>query len=504
MKTIFSVALISIVARLFSLLSTQMYLAYYGTTDPRINIYNVAINIPNVLFTSIGAMLTTVIVPIYSGLLAKNKEAAKAFIDRILSYVIVFCVLLISLCMLIAPLMANLTGFGATEFNDYFIFAVRLLMPVMIFHGLSYVFQGYLQSNGRFKLTAAAALPSGLTIIAYLLLFGQHGVTGLLAATFTGLSLQALILLPSVWRTGYRFKPSLAVNEDIKRAAKLSVPMLLSASAFQINTLFNIFIAARLNASAIVNYVQNLLISSILTFVYSVTAVYYPKLSASFEKDVNEYKSQLSSILSLLLFFLIPAVMGFALVRYSLFDFISRFGNFTSDDVKTAGDLIALFSLGIPALGLKEVFDRAFYAQKNSRTSAMVGFIIMFTNVIVCLLLSMRISFFACALSYSISSSLGVFILYRSMCKRIGNFEASLGKNILKSIFATMIMGLIVYLSQRFINQIFSSDSLTHRGIRLFIPVFAGLCGYFVSAAILKVKEVSGIYEYIAAHKSRR
>ncbi len=499
--TVFSVAIISILSRLLSLVSTQMYLAYFGATGFEINVYQVAITIPNVLFTSIGATLTTIVVPIYSSLINKDQESeakAKSFIDSIITLVLLISLLLIGIGFLLAPIMPVLTGHTGEGEAAYLIFALRVIMPVMIFYSLNYVFQGLLQSRGHFKLPAAVSLPSSLTLILYLLfLSGRFQVTGLLFATLLGLSLQAVILLPKVLQSGYRYKPSFDLkSEEIKTAGRLCLPMLLSASAYQINMLFSTVIAARFNMSTLIGNVQNLLLASILTFVYSLTAVYYPRLSALFAKSVDEYKASLEDIISLLLFFLIPAVLGFILLRYSLFDFIARFRNFTEADVKIAGDLMGIFACGIPALGLKEVFDRAFYAQKNPKISAMVGFLIMGLNVLATLAFMNFVSFYACALAYSLSSTTGVCVLYLCMRKKIGAFDRQVFVGILKCILAAVLMGGAIYLIKLFAYPLIDNVSIINRGIRLFLPVLVGVLIYFSAAYVLGIKECRKLLKF--------
>lgn len=71
------------------------------------------------------------------------------------------------------------------------------MMPVMLFYGLNYIFQGILQSRGKYGFPAFVSVPSSLVVIFYVFALGdKYGITGLLIATFFGLSLQALILIP--------------------------------------------------------------------------------------------------------------------------------------------------------------------------------------------------------------------------------------------------------------------------------------------------------------------
>ncbi len=491
-KTVIWVTVISLVARILTLVSYQMYMPVYGAKDISLNIYSYALNLPNVIFTCIGTLLTTVVIPVYSGLLAKeDKSKAKSFLDDILTVSGTFLIGLVGIGMLIAPFIVSFSAYGKVPAQfDYAVYATRILMPVMFFHGLCFIFQGILQSHGKFKLVAAVSIPTSLTTMIYMIFFGKRlGVDGLLIATLVGLCAQSLILLPAVLKTGYRYKPSFNLKSpEIRSCSKLIAPVLLGVSAYQINTLYNVTVASDFNVVTLMVNVQGLLITSVLTIVYSATAVYYPRLTVHWAlNNIDEFKKSLSEIISGLLFLLIPATFGFIAVRYSLFNLISRWGEVTWDDILLSGNMLALYALGIWALGLKEVFDRAFYAQKNAKVSGFVGLLIMVSNIVFSLSLLNVCGVFALPLAFSLSSSLGVSILIIFMYKKIGSLNCQLLKHIIKCTVSAAIMFLFVTLMQ-YLIQPFVNNSLPSRVLELGLPVLVGIAVYFIAVCLFKVK----------------
>ncbi len=480
-KTIFSVTAITVLSRLMSLLSVQLYLSWYGANDPWLNIYDYALKAPNIIFTCIGTLLTTIVVPTYSAMLAKaDNGRGEKFLNDVISISSLLILCLIGFGFILAPAFFKLSAFGESpEKLAYAVFSLRVLLPVMFFYGLNFIFQGILQSHGHFKLPAAVTIPSSLITIGYVLLLGNRfGVTGLLFATLIGLSLQALFLLPAVIKTGYRFHLSFDwKDEALVSCAKQSAPILIAVSAYQMNTLFNLTMALRLGQNAILSYVQNIILVSILAFVYAITAVYYPKLSVLWAQEDREgYKQTLSQVLQVVTVFLIPATVGFILIRYSLFELIARWGKVTAEDVGIAGNIMALYALGILPLGFKEILDRAFYAQKNTRVSALFGFIIMAVNIALSLLLIDKLGIYALPLSYSISSSVGVLGLWLIMGKKIGGFNKGLLVIIRNGLLSSLVMGCAILLVNRFLlNGL--GDGLVERAVKLFVPVaLGGVC----------------------------
>ncbi len=489
--TVFSVTAITVFGRILSLISFQLYMGFYGPKDANLNIYSYALVMPNTVFTCIGTLLTTVVVPIYSGLLAKKSTAqAKKFLDDIISISSLLIGGLIIAGVLLAPVLVHFSGFKDTkEQFDYAVFSIRMLMPVMLTYGLTFIFQGILQSNGMFKLPAAVSIPSSLIVIIYVLLLGgKFGVTGLLLATFIGLLMQAVILLPAVIKTGYRFKPSFDFKSPhIITCLKLAAPVLVGVSAYQINTIFNTTIAARFNSVTLMQNVYNLVVVSILTFVYSLVAVYYPRFTVEWaDDDKTAYKKSLKDVMSILIYLLIPATFGFIVIRYNLFNLLSNWGKVTTDDVLICGDLLALYSLGIWALGFKEVMDRAFYAQKNAKISGAVGVVIMGLNVVFNLSLVGALGLYAMPLSFSLSSSIGVALLIILMGRKIGSIGGGVIMLTLKCVAAGALMYVLTGLEVSFMENLLD-NSIISRIIKLFVPAGTGVIIYFICTYFMNV-----------------
>lgn len=74
--TVSYVMIIMILSRLLSLVSTQIYMSFFGV-DSFLNIYSYAITIPNTIFNCFGTALGTVFIPIYAGILPKARTGKR-------------------------------------------------------------------------------------------------------------------------------------------------------------------------------------------------------------------------------------------------------------------------------------------------------------------------------------------------------------------------------------------------------------------------------------------
>ena len=506
-----SVMVIMIASRLLALFSSQLYMSVFGTDNIYLNIYSYAINIPNIIFTAIGTALSTVVIPIYVGHSAVGEhKKAKLFADNIITVSSFLTLILVVFGICLSPILVSLTGFGKAEATkSYATKCLMIVMPVMLFYAWNYIFQGMLQAKGQFSLPAFVSVPSSLIVIGYVLfLSDRFGVTGLFVATIVGLSLQAFILIPPLIRSGYSYRPRFRLSDpDIIKAGKMTLPVLAGVGAYQLNMLFNSTMIARYEAGlvTILTFVQNITIQLVLAFVYSITAVTYPRLSESAAKgDMEEYKGTLGGILKTVSVFLIPVSAGFISVREPLLNFLVAWGKVSGDAVDKAEIFLCLYSIGILGIGLKEILDRAFYSVKNTKISAVNGFIIMLSNVFLSLLFMPFLRAYGIPLAYSIASILGLLNLLYQMRKKIGTFAKGMGREIIKSIVCSFCMMLIVYAVNCALGQALGADTFAIRLVKLITPAFFGVAFYIIFGFILKIEIIETYAKKLLASLNKR
>ena len=485
-KAIGSVMVVMILSRLLALVSNQTYISFYGTENTELNIYSYAIAIPNVIFNCFGTALSTVVIPIFAGLLAtKGKNAAERFASGILTVSMLLITLLAGVGMLLSSVIPKFTEFADTESSyQYAVMAIRIMMPVMFFYGINYIFQGILQSIGQFRLPAAVSIPSSLTVMLYVFLI----------ATFIGLALQAIILIPPVLKAGYRFRFLLDFkDESMRRALKMTLPVLIGVSAYQLNMFFNITMMANFeNRVTLLSFVQNLVLYSVLAIAYSVTAVIYPELSRLHaEEDKEGYKKTLSSSISDLCFLLLPATVGLILMREPFLAVISGYGQVTEGDIAVAGTILLMYSIGLCAIGVKEILDRAFYAMQNTKIPAIAGFVVMGTNVVLSLSLIRFMNEYGIPLAYSISSLVGTGFLYLMLRRKYGGMGNGLKTNLLKCTVSALVMGVCVFFLRNGMNALLPDGGLIGKLVRLFVPTLVGIVVYFALTILLRVPTIT-------------
>jgi len=495
------VMIIMVFSRLMALMSNQVYITFFGI-GLDMDIYSYAIQLPNIIFNSFGTALVTVVIPIFAGYMGTGeKERAFKFADNITSLAFIFTIGLSLLGILAAPLFVLMTRFRSEGYG-FAVEALRIMFPIIMFYALNYVLQGILQSMGRFNMPAFVSVPSSLVIIVYVLTLGKKfGIKGLIIATFIGLALQALVLIPPIFKTEYRFHPSFDYkSEDIKNALRLIPPVLIGTSAYQVNMLFNITVSANFKDTvAIVTFVQNLILYAILAFIYSITAVVFPKFTMlAARNDMDGLKGSLVKVLKSIIYFLIPAAAGFIAMRYQLIDFLYGWGKVTANNISLASAIMALYALGITGVGIKEVVDRAFYSLKDTKKPAINGVIIMVVNIASSLVLIKFIGVLGIPLAYSISALTGAVVLLVLLRKKVGPFGGKkLVLGIIKVAVASIIMLAVIIPMNLMLQHHTFGHLVVDKGIKLFIPVITGGIVYYIATYCLKIDEAVDVLNQI-------
>ena len=164
-----------------------------------------------------------------------------------------------------------------------------------------------------------------------------------------------------------------------------------------------------------------------------------------------------------------------------------------------------MYSIGIMGVGLKEILDRAFYAIKNTKISAVNGFVIMAVNISLSLILIKVLEAFGILgaygipLAYSIASLTGLFILLIMLKKKIGSYAPGLLTTIVKCLISAFVMYACVYFTGILAENILSGDGIMQRLIKLIVPTGIGVIAYAIMLVITRVSYATDFLKKLTA-----
>ncbi len=186
--------------------------------------YTVANTLPNIVYELlIGGVLTSIMVPLLVRAQTEDADGGEAYTRRLLTLAGVALAVATLVAMAAAPLLTRLyLGDGSGPANPALATAFAwLLLPQIFFYGLGALLGALLNTRGVFGPFAWAPVLNNVVVLVVLAVFvalpgrisldpvrmGDPGLLVLGLGTTLGIVVQALVLLPALRRTGFRYRP---------------------------------------------------------------------------------------------------------------------------------------------------------------------------------------------------------------------------------------------------------------------------------------------------------
>lgn len=363
--------------------------------------YSVANSIPNILYILIaGGALNAVFIPALVRHIADDDDNGKAFTDRLLSVTLIALAVVVIAALIGANALASLYGTDSwdTATLDLATVFTRWCVPQILFYGLFTVVSQVLNSRGVFGLPMYAPIINNLVVIVTALAFTAIGnstsvvtsyqVLLLGFGTSLGVVLQAIILLPALYRSGYRFRPTLSLRGGgLGKVGDLAIWTIGFVLVNQLSfvVISNLTTAANVTAQELGQVAAGfttyqkaqlmmMLPHSIIT-VSLVTAL-LPRMSKqAHDRDLAALGTQIADSLRLVIVLIIPSAVLLAVSAGTLGEFLYGFGASSSAQGRAVGLVAAMFALALPAFSIFYVLLRVYYAQENTKTPFFINLI---------------------------------------------------------------------------------------------------------------------------------
>ena len=172
--------------------------------------YITAMNIPLVIFASIGGTLGTVLIPMYFEVENKlgNKKSLE-FINNILNVVTMLCILLGIIGFIFAEQLVKIFAIGFEgEILEISVNFTRIIIFGIIATGLSYIMTAYLQIKNNFTIPGLASIPKNIIIIISIILSVKYNPYIMIWGTLIGIFMEFIFQLPFAIKNSYKYKYS--------------------------------------------------------------------------------------------------------------------------------------------------------------------------------------------------------------------------------------------------------------------------------------------------------
>ena len=500
-RTALAIMIITVVSKILGF-GREIVLSYFYGASTITDAYLVSLTIPGVIFAFIGAGIGTGFIPMYSRI--KHEQGvheAQRFTSNLTSVILVFCTITVIAGLTFTEPLVRLFASGFSgETLELTVHFTKISIFAIYFTGLTGIFSSYLRLHDSYLVPNLIGFPMNIIIILSLVISARTNAYVLLLGTLFARAAEVIFMVPFARKEGHRFKPVLDLNDDhLKVMLHIALPVIVGTSVSQINVLVDRTLASGIAVGGIsaLNYANRLNGFVQGLFVMSISSVMYPMISKmASEHNMKGLKSSLSEAISLINLMVTPATIGAIILAEPIVDFLFGRGAFTPEAVAMTSSALRFYSVGMLAFGLREVLSRAFYAQQDTKTPMINGFIAVIINIFLNIILSRYLGIGGLALATSISGIVAALLLFITLRKRIGGFGFkeivfSFGKIATSS----FIMGFIALYSYHYLS------SLINVSLALVLAIGVGGLSYFALIFFMRVPEVenalNALQEYL-------
>ncbi len=446
----FTVSAWTFVSRMLGLVRDRLWAGALGGSQV-LDAFLTAFALPNMLRELFGdGALSAAFLPRYVQLREKDPAAAERFAGAFLARTGIFLAG-IALAMMVA---AAVVGWCAwPESKTWRVAWLALpMIPYLVFICLVALMGAVANARKLFWVPAAMPVVLNCCLISTLWLGPEHEARILPWAVLAAGFIQfGCMLLALRWRGGVP-PPALTAAPEEAELRRAVAPVLLSSSAFQLNSLIGQGIAYFLipgNGAVAFLYFANRLLQFPLALIgHAVTTASGPELAARALEGYRATGAFLAGTIRLQAFWLMPASVGLMVVAEPLVRAVYQTGKFDEDSVARTVLATRLFAAALVPVALNRQLVRAFHAHRDQRTPMLVTLLAVGLNLVVgtCLVLTpLREAGLALATGVSalVGSVLYAVVLARRGAGAVVGWSALLRPALAAAAMAGAVLGLL-------------------------------------------------------------
>ena len=382
-------ALATLVSRITGFIRIVLLAAILGAALS--SAFTIANQLPNLIAALVlEATFTAIFVPVLARAERDDPDGGEAFVRRLVTMATTVLLIATVLSVGAAPLLVRLMLGADPKVNQPLTAAFAyLLLPQVIFYGLSSVFMAILNNRNVFGPPAWAPVVNNVVAIAtlglYLIVPGELSVDPvhmgnakllvLGIGTTLGVLAQAAVLLIAIRSERISLRPLWGIDARLKRFGTMAAAMVLYVLISQVGLVVGNQIASTAAASGPAIYTYAWLVLQLPFGIIGVTilTVVMPRLSRNAAADnVPAVLADLSLATRLTMLTLIPVVAFMTISGPAIGSALFAYGKFGEVDANYLGMAIAMSSFTLIPYALVLLQLRVFYARDEPWTPILI------------------------------------------------------------------------------------------------------------------------------------
>lgn len=377
------------------------------------------------------------------------------------------------------------------------VYNVRLILPAVLFLGISAIFLAANYALGRFVWPSASqAARNGAIIVATVLLARVLGVTSMVVGVLAGAVLLVVIQLPGV-RDAMPLLVCDLRHPAVRSIFRLYLPIFIGLFA---NT-FGQFIDRGLaytageNALGAMRYattVQQLVLGLVATGI-SLGAL--PTLARHAESgDEIAFRTTLVTALRMTTVLVVPATFGLLALAFPLVNLVFRHGATNNEGASLIALALLWYLPGTFFQAYDQLLINVFYARRNTLTPQLVGVVAVLLYVAVEITLVHRFGMIALVGAISVQWSFHALVMFWLGRHFLTAPDWRAFRSVLwRCLAVSVVMALVAWGSAALLGRVLPATRLYGELLILLIPVALGALCYAVGVTWLGVDEFAAI-----------
>ncbi len=352
--------------------------------------YNISNNIPNMIYELLaGGILSAMFIPVFIEKLRHDgKDEAFRLANTVFSVALVLLGTVAFLATLFPqPFVYTQTFTVSRPDAALAIYLFRFFAVQIVFYGLLAIAQGVLNSFRHFLAPALAPIFNNIVVIVVLLgiylplrtTHPQIAIIALGVGTTLGVVAMLVATLPALFKLGFRVRWSWDIHDpSLRKMVRMASWILLYVFANMVQISFRNAFATQVarDDSIALTYawMWYQLPYGVLAVAYF-TALFPEMADQAVAKAWTQFKTTVSRglrVMGLLILPMSAMLVGLAVPLVTLY----RHGAFSAGAVQVVVPLVQLWGAGLFSFAAFMVILRAFYAQQDTRTPAIVNLVL--------------------------------------------------------------------------------------------------------------------------------
>ena len=515
LKNAFTVGAFTALSRVLGLVREMLQSRLIGAGVAQ-SAFTLAFALPNMMRKLFGeGALTAAFVPVFKGELERSSREAAAALAR---SVMTMVVLMLGAILVLALGSLEVVGamrdrFGVEDAHRFAltIGLVKTLLPYMLFICAAAFGMGVVNALGRFKASSFMPCILNFVWIGTLLwmwvapsMDPDRRIHRVAIAILCAGAVQMAFMFWMMAKSGFSPLPKFTGWGDAKvRLVWRNVGIAaVGAGAVQINYMLDQFLAQLASpwAAGVIGYAERLMDLPLGIVGVAFGTVLLPTLAGLFAKDDLEgAKEALSSSLVSLMFVMIPAAVGLAILAHEVTGVIYQGGEFDAVATTRVARALAVYSAGLAFFGLQKVAVPWFQAQNDMKTPLRVSVAAVVLNaslnIAAVLLLPVEWRHVGLAASTVVCAGAAAALLLALARRRNGDLGLSRAvPSIVRITTAALAMGGAIAALRPFTARLFAfAGERAGAVMSLGLLVVAGIASYSLCALVMMRGELAAM-----------